>query len=88
MFRPLFRCQGKNPSNFSGQILENFRGQKFILKFTDLYPLIQPGSIWLVGQKLFKRCSVEGKGGPEEERFYKETSQYSKFEFSLPKTES
>ena len=28
------------------------------------------------------------KGGPVEERLYKKTSQYSKFEFSLPKTES
>ena len=28
------------------------------------------------------------KGGPVEERLYKKTSHYSKFEFSLPKTES
>ena len=28
------------------------------------------------------------KGSPVEERLYKKTSQYSKFEFSLPKTES
>ena len=26
------------------------------------------------------------KGGPVEERLYKKTSQYSKFEYSLPKT--
>ena len=40
----------------------------------NYYPLTQPGSIWLVGQNLFKRCSVEGKGGPVQERFYKKTS--------------
>ena len=44
LFRPLFRCQGRNPSNFSGQILENFRGQKFVLKLTDLYRSQMP---WL-----------------------------------------
>ena len=29
-----------------------------------------------------------GKGGPVEEWLHKKTSQYSKFEFSLPRTES
>ena len=33
------------------------------------HPLIQPGSIWLVGPKLLKRCSLESKGGLVQERF-------------------
>ena len=37
-FCPMYckNSQGRNPSNFSGQFLENFRGHKFILKLTDL----------------------------------------------------
>ena len=38
MFKPLFKCQGRNPPNFFGHVLGNFRWHKFILKLTDLYP--------------------------------------------------
>ena len=38
--------------------------------------------------KLQLNSAVSNKGGPEEERLYKKTSQHNKFEFSLPKTES
>ena len=42
--------------------------------------------IWII--KAYYVSSIFHKGGPVEERLYKKTWQYSKFEFSLSKTES